>query len=99
MNLAMFVTIGLTPVSTPTAGALVKLNPTVFLLVTGALAAALSLLAALNFLVREKDMSEQQPSRPTMSRGPTIPMKRSGAPCECLGMLLGVKEEKKPGTR
>ncbi len=58
MSLAMFVTIGLTPVSTPIAGALVKLNPTVFLLVTGALAAALSLLAALNFLVREKDMSE-----------------------------------------
>ncbi len=26
-------------------------------------------------------------------------MKRSGAPCECLGMLLGVKEEKMPGTR
>ena len=58
MSLAMFVTIGLTPVSTPIASALVKLNPTVFLLVTGALAAALSLLAALNFLVREKDMSE-----------------------------------------
>jgi len=58
MSLAMFVTIGLTPVSTPIAGALVKLNQTVFLLVTGALAAALSLLAALNFLVREKDMSE-----------------------------------------
>jgi len=34
-----------------------------------------------------------------MSRGQTIPMKRSGAPCECLGMLLGVKEEKEPGTR
>jgi hypothetical protein len=31
---------------------------TVFLLVTGRLAVALSLLAALNFLVREKDMSE-----------------------------------------
>ena len=58
MSLAMFVTMGLTPVSTPIAGALVKLNPTVFLLVTGGLAAALSLLAALNFLVREKDMSE-----------------------------------------
>jgi len=54
MSLAMFVTMGLTPVSTPIAGALVKLNPTVFLLVTGALAAALSLLAALNFLAREK---------------------------------------------
>jgi hypothetical protein len=40
------------------AGALVKLNPKVFLLVTGGLAAVLSLLAALNFLVREKDMSE-----------------------------------------
>ena len=44
MSLAMFVPMGLTPVSTPIASALVKLNPTVFLLVTGALAAALSLL-------------------------------------------------------
>jgi len=58
MSLAMFVTIGLTPVSTPIAGALIKLNPTVFLLVTGGLAAALSLLGALNFLGREKDMAE-----------------------------------------
>ena len=60
MSLAMFVTMGLTPVSTPIAGALVKLNPTVFLLVTGALAAALSLLAALHFLGCEKDMSEPE---------------------------------------
>jgi len=58
MSLAMFVTMGLTPISTPIAGALIKLNPTVFLFITGALAAALSLLAALHFLVREKDMSE-----------------------------------------
>jgi hypothetical protein len=58
MSLAMFVTMGLTPVSTPIAGALVKLNPTLFLLVTGGLAAALSLVAALNFLVREKNMAE-----------------------------------------
>ena len=58
MSLAMFVTMGLTPISTSIAGALIKLNPTVFLLVTGALAAALSLLAALHSLVREKDMSE-----------------------------------------
>ncbi len=58
MSLAMFVGMGLAPVSTPIAGALIKLNPTVFLLVTGGLAAALSLLAALNFLGREKDMAE-----------------------------------------
>jgi MFS family permease len=53
MSLAMFVTMGLTPVSTPIAGALVKLNPTLFLLITGLLAAVLSLVAALNFLGRE----------------------------------------------
>lgn len=58
MSLAMFVTMGLTPVSTPIAGALVKLNPTFFLLVTGGLAATLSLVAALYFLAREKDMAE-----------------------------------------
>ena len=58
MSLAMFVTMGLTPVSTPIAGALVKLNLTLFLLVTGGLAAALSLVAALYFLAREKDMTE-----------------------------------------
>ncbi len=57
MSLAMFVTMGLTPISTPIAGALVKLNPTLFLLITGTLAAALSLVAALNFLVREKNMT------------------------------------------
>ena len=57
MSLAMFVTRGLTPISTPIAGALVKLNPTLFLLITGTLAAALSLVAALNFLVREKNMT------------------------------------------
>ena len=57
MSLAMFVTMGLTPISTPIAGALVKLNPTLFLLVTDTLAAALSLVAALNFLVREKNMT------------------------------------------
>ncbi len=41
--------------------ALIKLNPTVFLLVTGGLAATLPLLAALNFLAREareKDMAD-----------------------------------------
>lgn len=53
MSLAMFVTMGLTPVSTPIAGALVKLNPTLFLLITGLLAAVLSLVAALNFLGRK----------------------------------------------
>ena len=58
MSLAMFVTMGLTPVSTPIAGALIKLNPTLFLLVTGGLAAALSLVAALNFLSHEKDMAK-----------------------------------------
>jgi len=58
MSLAMFVTMGLTPVSTPIAGALVKLNPTLFLLITGGLAAVLSLVAALNFLLREKNMTE-----------------------------------------
>ena len=58
MSLAMFVTMGLTPVSTPIAGTLVKVNPTLFLLVTGTLAAVLSLVAALNFLKREKDMTE-----------------------------------------
>ena len=58
MSLAMFVTIGLTLVWTPIAGALIKLNPTVFLLVTGGLVAALSQLGALNFLGREKDMAE-----------------------------------------
>ena len=57
MSLAMFVTMGLTPVSTPIAGAIIKLNPTLFLLVTGMLAAALSLIAALNFLRREKNSS------------------------------------------
>ncbi len=57
MSLAMFVTMGLTPISTPIAGALIKLNPTLFLLVTGILAAALSLVAALNFLRREKNSS------------------------------------------
>ena len=59
MSLAMFVTMGLTPVSTPMAGALVKLNPTLFLLITGLLAAVLSLVAALNFLGREKGTSAQ----------------------------------------
>ncbi len=58
MSLAMFVNLGQAPVSTPIAGALIKLNPTVFLLVKGGLAAALSLLAALNFLAREKDMTD-----------------------------------------
>jgi hypothetical protein len=58
MSLTMFVTMGLTPVSTPIAGALVKLNPTLFLLFTGVLAAALSLVAVLNFLRRERDMVE-----------------------------------------
>jgi MFS family permease len=66
MSLAMFVTMGLTPISTPIAGALVKLNPTLFLLVTGTLAAALSLVAALNFLVREKDTAELNASLPNM---------------------------------
>jgi MFS family permease len=59
MSLAMFVTMGSTPISTPIAGALIKLNPTLFLLVTGVLAAVLSLVAALNFLKREKNMSMQ----------------------------------------
>jgi MFS family permease len=58
LSLAMFVTMGLTPVSTPIAGVLVELNPTLFLLVTGGLAAVLSLVAALNFLKREKNLTE-----------------------------------------
>src|SRR5215472_395355 len=59
MSLAMFVTMGLTLISTPIAGALVKLNPTLFLLITGMLAAVLSLIAALNFLRHEKNSSEK----------------------------------------
>jgi MFS family permease len=58
MSLAMFVALGLTPVSMPIAGVLIKLNPTLFLLLAGALMTALSLLAALNFLLHEKDMAE-----------------------------------------
>jgi MFS family permease len=58
MSLVLFVGIGLTPVSTLIAGALLKLNPTLFLIIVGGLMAALSLLGALNFLVREKDMAE-----------------------------------------
>ena len=67
---------GLTPISTPIAGALVKLNPTLFLLFTGTLAAALSLVAALNFLVREKNMTELQLTKPKMTRGLRIAKKR-----------------------
>jgi hypothetical protein len=37
---------------------LIKLNPTLFLLLTGGLMTALSLLGALNFLVHEQDMAE-----------------------------------------
>jgi hypothetical protein len=66
MSLAMFVTMGLTPISTPIAGVFVKLNPTLFLLVTGMLASTLSLVAALNFLVREKDMAERNASPPNV---------------------------------
>jgi len=58
MSLVQFVGIGLVPVSTPIAGALLKLNPTLFLLLAGGLMTALSLLSALNFLAREKDMAE-----------------------------------------
>jgi MFS family permease len=68
MSLAMFVTMGLTPVSTPIAGALVKLNPTLFLLVTGTLAATLSLVAALNFLRHEKNTCEQTTHQDDMVR-------------------------------
>jgi hypothetical protein len=44
-----------TPVFTPIAGALGELNPTLFLLLTGGLMTALSLLGAMNFLVHEQD--------------------------------------------
>ena len=63
MSLAMFVAIGLTPVSMPITGVLIKLNPTLFLLFAGALMTAISLLAALNFLVHEKDMKEPVPQQ------------------------------------
>jgi MFS family permease len=58
MSLAMFVALGLNPVSMPIAGVLIKLNPTLFLLGAGVLMATVSLLAALNFLLHEKDMKE-----------------------------------------